>query len=77
MDDHAQKEIRDLAVKVYDLIKPIVPVTCEAFEDFVLGSVTLTRIEIEALRGNAPRPIPGKGESAEFEEKMQTLFSST
>lgn len=81
IDDHAQKEIRDLAVKVYELIKPIVPATCEAFEDFVLGAVTLSRVEIEALRGNAlvhaPRAIPGKGENAEFEEKIQTLFSST
>lgn len=81
IDDHAQKEIRDLAVKVYELIKPIVPVTCEAFEDFVLGSVTLSRVEIEALRGNslvhAPRAIPGKGENTEFQEKIQTLFSST
>jgi thymidylate synthase (FAD) len=81
IDDHAQKEIRDLAVKVLDLIKPIVPVTCEAFEDFVLGSVTLSRVELEALRGNAlvhaPRAIPGKGENAEFEEKIRTLFSST
>jgi thymidylate synthase (FAD) len=79
IDDHAQKEIRDLANKVYELIKPIVPVTCEAFEDFVLGSVTLSRVEIEALRGNAlvhaPRAIPGKGENAEFEEKIQALFS--
>ena len=81
IDDHAQKEIRDLAVKVYDLIKPVVPVTCEAFEDFVLGSVTLSRVELEALRGNAlvrpPPAIPGKGENAEFEEKIRTLFSST
>ena len=79
IDDHAQKEIRDLANKVYELVKPIVPVTCEAFEDFVLGSVTLSRVEIEALRGNslvhAPRAISGKGENAEFEEKLQTLFS--
>ena len=81
IDDHAQKEIRDLAQKVLDLIKPIVPVTCEAFEDFVLGSVTLSRVEIEALRGNslvrAPLAIPGKGENAEFQEKIQALFSST
>lgn len=80
MDSHAQKEIRDLSVQVYELIKPIVPVTCEAFEDFVLGAVTLSRVEIEALRGNslvhATRAIPGKGENAEFEEKIQTLFSS-
>ena len=81
IDDHAQKEIRDLAQRVYELIKPIVPVTCEAFEDFVLGSMTLSRVEIEALRGNslvrAPLAIPGKGENAEFQEKIQALFSST
>ena len=81
LEDHAQKEIRDLAQKVYDLIRPLVPVTCEAFEDFVLGSVTLSRVEIEALRGNslvhAPPAIPGKGENAEFQEKIRTLFLST
>ena len=75
MDDHAQKEIRDLALKVYELIKPIVPVTCEAFEDFVIGSVTLSRLEVEALRSGA-KTIPGKGENAEFQEKIQSLFSS-
>ena len=75
MDDHAQKEIRDLAVQVYELIKPIVPVTCEAFEDFVTGSVTLSRLEVEALRSGA-KTVPGKGENAEFQEKIQALFSS-
>jgi thymidylate synthase (FAD) len=81
IDDHAQKEIRDLARKVLDLIRPVVPVTCEAFEDFVLGAVTLSRLEVEALRGNslvnAPRSVPGKGENAEWEEKLQRLFLSS
>ena len=81
IDDHAQKEIRDLAQKILDLIRPIVPVTCEAFEDFVLGSVTLTRLEVEALRGNslvhAAPAIPGKGENAEWEEKLRKLFLSS
>ena len=75
MDDHAQKEIRDLAFKIYELIKPIVPVTCEAFDDFVLGSVTLSRLEVEALRSGA-KTVPGKGENAEFQEKIRALFSS-
>ena len=78
MDDHAQKEIQDLAVQMYDLIRPIVPVTCEAFEDFVRGSVTFSRIELEALKGHvigAPK-IPGKGENQEFQEKIKILFTS-
>ena len=81
IDDHAQKEIRDLAQKVLDLIRPVVPVTCEAFEDFVLGAITLTRLEVEALCGNslvhAAPAIPGKGENAEWQEKLQKLFLSS
>jgi len=72
MHHHAQKEIRDLACAMYDLIKPIVPVTCEAFEDFVLYSVTLSRLEVEALK-NGKKEIEGKGENTEFQEKLVLL----
>ena len=72
IDDHAQKEIRDLAKQVYDLIKPIVPVTCEAFEDFRLGSVTLSRLEVEAIK-NGKCEVPGQGENQEFHEKLTAL----
>jgi len=80
MEDHAQKEIRDVAVQVYEAIKPIVPVTCEAFEDFRLGSVTFSRLEIQALRDIIKDPvsaswrtISGRGENQEFHEKMKIL----
>ena len=72
IDDHAQKEIRDLAKQVYDLIKPIVPVTCEAFEDFRVGSVTLSRLEVDAIK-NGKSSIPGQGENQEFQEKLDRL----
>ena len=72
IEDHAQKEIRDLAKQVYELIKPVVPVTCEAFEDFRLGSVTLTRLEVEAIK-NGNYEVPGRGESQEFKAKMELL----
>jgi thymidylate synthase (FAD) len=72
MDDHAQKEIRDLAIKVYELIKPLCPITCEAFEDFRVGSMTLTRLEIEAIR-NGRSEIPGRGECSEFKDKLKLL----
>lgn len=72
IEDHAQKEIRDLAKQVYELIKPIVPMTCEAFEDFRLGSVTLSRLEIEALRSGS-KTVSGKGENSEFQDKISSL----
>jgi thymidylate synthase (FAD) len=72
MDDHAQKEIRDLANQTYELIKPIVPMTCEAFEDFRVGSMTLSRLEVEAIK-NGKSSIPGQGENQEFHEKLDRL----
>ena len=72
MDDHAQKEIRDLAKQTYDLIKPIVPMTCEAFEDFRVGSMTLSRLEVDAIK-NGNSSIPGQGENKEFQEKLDRL----
>jgi len=73
MDEHAQKEIRDYAVAMFELIKPIVPVTCEAFEDYQLGGVTLTRLELEALRGGQPLATGNKREQAEWEAKRRKL----
>lgn len=72
MDHHAQKEIRDLAIQMYDLIKPIVPFSCEAFEDFRVNSITLTGPEIHAIVSKT-RTIPGKGENIEFQEKLVKL----
>lgn len=80
IEDHAQKEIRDLAKQVYELIKLLCPMTCEAFEDFRLGAVTFSRVEINALRDIIKDPasaswriIPGKGENNEFKEKLNKL----
>lgn len=78
LEDNAQKEIQDLAHQVWAFVKLRAPITAEAFEDFRLGSVTLSRVEIESLRGNslvhAPRSIPGKGENAEFVKKLEKIF---
>jgi thymidylate synthase (FAD) len=80
MDDHAQKEIRDVAAQVYERIRPIVPVTCEAFEDFRLGSMTLSRLEVALLRDIIKDPmsatwraLAGRGENQEFQEKLRAL----
>jgi thymidylate synthase (FAD) len=50
MDSHAQWEIRQYANAMYDLIKPIVPVACEAFEDYVLHAKKFSRMEMELIR---------------------------
>ena len=50
MDSHAQYEIRVFADTMYELIKPKVPLAAEAFEDFVLNSERMSRMEMDLLR---------------------------
>lgn len=73
MDEHAQKEIRDYATAMYDLIRPIVPITCEAFEDYLRGGMHLTRLEIEALKSGRPLASENKRETAEWDQKRRRL----
>jgi thymidylate synthase (FAD) len=56
MDNHAQYEIRVYADAMYELIKPIVPLACEAFEDYILQSKTLSRMD-QALLGHVMREV--------------------
>ena len=51
MDKHAQKEIRDYADAMYELISPLAPWSFEAFNDFseYRGAIKLSRLEVEAL----------------------------
>lgn len=73
MDPHAQQEIRDYATAMYDLIKPIVPVAAEAFEDYHLGGMHLTRLEIEAIKSGGAINTANKREAAEWDEKKKKL----
>ena len=72
MDDHAQKEIRDCALQIFELINPIVPEACQAFLDFRVNSVTLTGPEIQALKDGNTEHL-SKGEKREYEKKCQQL----
>ncbi len=72
MDSHAQPEIQVLAKQVYELIKPVVPLACEAFEDFVLNSLTFSGPEIEAMRTKAGG-VQGVSENREFQEKLNKI----
>lgn len=49
LDKHAQYEIRVFAEAVYELIKPIVPIACEAFDNYLLNSISLSKEEQNIL----------------------------
>jgi len=73
MDPHAQLEIQVFARAMYELMKPIVPVSCEAFEDYRLDAMHLTKLEIEAVRSGNPLATENKREVAEWEAKRARL----
>ena len=73
MDAHAQQEIRDYAFAMFELIKPIVPVAAEAFEDYDMGGIHLTRLELEALKTGNPLATDNKREQSEWEEKRAKM----
>jgi thymidylate synthase (FAD) len=73
MDAHAQQEIRDYANARVELIRPIVPIAAEAFLDYQLESMHLTKLEIEAMRSGKPIATENKRETAEWEAKRAKL----
>ena len=50
MDEHAQREIREYAFVMADMVRAVVPVAWEAFEEFQLGAVNLFKRELLLLR---------------------------
>jgi thymidylate synthase (FAD) len=73
MDPHAQLEIQVFARAMYELMKPSVPVSCEAFEDYRLDAMHLTKLEIESVRSGKPLATENKREAAEWEAKRARL----
>ena len=49
-DSHAQREIRDYADAMYELVKPNFPLCCEAFEDYVQGATTFSKQEMRVIK---------------------------
>lgn len=50
MDDHAQYEIRQYAKTIGEqIVKPMFPIVWEAFEDYRLGGLFLTKLDIRAV----------------------------
>jgi len=76
LDSHAQYEIRQFAKAVAQIVKAWVPVTWEAFEDYVLNAVTFSAPELECLRisltNNALDSL-SESEIAELRAKVRSI----
>jgi len=59
MDAHAQKEIREYAATIGEkIVRPLFPIVWEAFEDYRLGGLVLSRLEVAAMQRLLARPRP-------------------
>jgi len=50
MDPHAQWEIREFAGAMYNLVKPLFPEACQAFEDYAVNTVKFSAGEFDLLK---------------------------
>jgi thymidylate synthase ThyX len=87
---HAQKEIRVFGEAMAELIKPIVPLAFEAFEDYRLNGCFLTANDVLAVRdliaatyvnsgattiiADTAKHFPTKREHAEFVDKWEEIL---
>lgn len=83
MDSHAQYEIQQYAKTIGEqIVKPLFPVVWEAFEDYRLGGLFLTKLDVKAFanyfsRGmsleSSVKFIENKRERAEAVEKLKRI----
>jgi len=80
MDDHAQQEIQDYAKVMYEMVKPEIPIAAEAFEDYSLNSISLSRMELNALKyvfKTFPEMQHASGFVQSITTHMETAFKTT
>ena len=69
MDSHAQQEIRDYATTIgRQIVQPLFPVVWEAFEDYRMGGMFLTRLDREVI-ARLMQSAGADGASAPFDEE--------
>ncbi len=86
MDDHAQYEIRVYANLIKEIIDTFVPITVEAFEDYVIGSRSFSKQELAVLKELIAKEPPKDEllkkndleglEAREFKAKMKVFFDN-
>ena len=68
LDPHAQWEIQMFAQAMYDIIKPLYPIACEAWEDYERNAVTSSRMDSDLLKILLHSGMPAK-------DKLDSMIS--
>lgn len=73
MDSHAQLEIRFYANAMFEIVKQVCPIACEAFEDYVLNAKKFNRMELETLKSGNYDFKPSSMTEREWKEFLSKL----
>lgn len=72
--DHAQKETVIYAEAMYNLVRPLLPVVMDAFDNFTFSNLILSRDEVAAIKAGSPDlPTSSESEKREFHQKLAAL----
>ena len=71
MASDAQPEIKVYADEIFNIVKPMIPITAQAFLDFRVNAITLSGPEIEAIASG--KPIKSPSENRELNDKLKLL----
>ncbi len=74
MDKHAQKEIQDYAKPMFEMVRKVIPDAAEAFIDYKLEGMFLSKLEVEAIKNGMDLNCSNKREAAEWELKKKKLI---
>lgn len=72
LDSHAQKEIRVYGEALVKCVQAVAPIAYQAFEEYVLNSVTLSGKEVEEIRGAIANKSSG---TPNFSDSIKQKFS--
>jgi thymidylate synthase (FAD) len=73
LDAHAQYEIRVYAQQIFELIRTVCPIACEAFEEHRLNGVSFSGSEMDALKQmleGKDNPLSGRAKEI-FTDKLK------
>ncbi|UCC44074.1 MAG: FAD-dependent thymidylate synthase [Candidatus Zixiibacteriota bacterium] len=85
MDSHAQKEFREYAAVMADIVRTVCPLAYEAFEDYIINSHTFSGLELAVLGDGLDRVETdidklvkrglSKREAREFVDRIEAIRS--
>ena len=77
LEKHAQEEIRLYAQEMFKMVKELFPISCQAFEDYILNAITFSAEELRilslAFASHKDSPIGTADEWADYYAKESNL----